>query len=68
MKKEIKPFVSAGTWSYIINQNKNAMRITLMEYGSCTPINILREWINNLSQKEIEELADECDRKKDIQD
>ena len=66
--KKIKPFISANNWSYIINQNDNAIRITLDGYGSCTPYDVLENWINNLSQKEIDKLADECDKRQDSLD
>ena len=68
MRKQINPFISANFWSYIINQNGNVMRIILEGYGSCTPIDKLKEWISKLSQKEINNLADECDKRKDILD
>lgn len=63
MIKTIKPFLTS--WSYIINQNGNAIRTTLEGQGSCTSINKLQEWIDNLPQKELEKLADECDERKD---
>ena len=66
--KALKATISAGSWSYIVNQNGNAIRTTLYGYGSCTPFNVLQEWIDKLSQKEIKKLADECDKRKDIKD
>ena len=65
MRKEIKAFVSANCWSYIINQNGNAKRITLYGYGSCTPVEGLDNWLSKLPYKEIEKLSEECDRAKD---
>jgi len=68
MKKEIKPFISSSFWSYIINQNGDAIRITLEGCGSCTPIEKLQKWIDKLSPEEINKIADECDKRKDILD
>lgn len=46
----------------IINQNGNNMGLTLPDYGSVTPPQILQEWINELTQKQIIEWSDECDK------
>src|SRR5437762_13830909 len=46
----------------IINQNGNNMDVTLQGYGSVTPPVVLQEWINGLTQKQINEWADACDK------
>ena len=45
----------------IINQNGNNMNVTMQGYGSVTPENVLQDWINKMSQKNINEFADKCD-------
>ena len=56
MKKTIRPYPGG-----IINQNGNNMNVTLDGYGSVTPGSVLQEWINKMSQKNIDEWADRCD-------
>ena len=46
----------------IINQNGNNMNVTMSGYGSVTPPIVLQEFIDKLSQKEIDEWADMCDK------
>ena len=66
--KTLKPLISAGQWSYIINENGNAIRITLKGFGSCTPINELQKMIDNLTPENFNNLWQECEEKKDIKD
>ena len=68
IKKGLRGFVSAGTWSYIINENGNAMRITFQQFGSCTPELFLNGYIEGLSEKKKRELSKQCDKAKDIVD
>ena len=56
MKKTLTTYANG-----IMNQNGNNMPVTMQEYGSVTPNNVLQEWINKMSQKEINEWADRCD-------
>jgi hypothetical protein len=65
--KKLFPKVSAGNWSYIVNENGNAIRLTFEGYGSCTPIDIMQGFINRLSSKEFDEIWQECEKRKDIQ-
>lgn len=64
--KTIKPYLTS--WSYIVNQNGNAIRISLEGYGSCTPYDVLQEWLDKMPQDKIDKWADECDITKDIID
>jgi len=64
--KTLTPMVSANTWSYIVNENGNAIRISLEGYGSCTPANVMQEFINNLKPEIFEEIWQECEVKKDV--
>ena len=56
------------SWSYVVNENDNAIRATLIGYGSSTPIDILQKWIDNLSKKEFEKIWEECEIRKDKKD
>lgn len=66
--KILKPLVSAGNWSYVVNENGNAVRMTLEGYGSCTPIYAIQEMIDNLTPENFEKLWQECENKNDIKD
>lgn len=68
IKKKLHAEVSMNNWSYIVNENGNAIRLTLEEYGSCTPVPILQKWIERLSKKEYEKIWQKCELKKDVRD
>ena len=63
--KTLKALVSAGNWSYIINDKGNGFSVTLAEYGSCTPENVLQEWIDKLPKKRWNEIYKQCDEIKE---
>ena len=66
--KKLYPIISQGSWSYVVNENNNAIRITLEGFGSCTPIEEMQKMIDNLNKKQFEDLWNECEVKKDIID
>lgn len=66
--KILKPLVSCNSWSYIVNENGNAVRLTLEGYGSCTPVDALQEFIDNLTPDQFIGLWNECEQKKEIID
>lgn len=46
----------------IINQDGNNMNVTMQGYGSVTPSVVMQEWLSKMTQKEIDEWADSCDK------
>ena len=60
--------IMTGGWSYIINDDGDALRMTMKGYGSCTPASVLQEMIDNLTPKEFEELWNKCRNTKDTID
>jgi len=56
------------SWSYIVNENGNAVRTTLMGYGSCTPIDVLQKYIDSLSKEQFKKQWQRCENNKDIID
>ena len=68
IQKGLKAYVSKAGWSYIINDKGNAMASTLMEWGSCTPVHVLQDWIDKLPKKRWNEIYKKCDKSKDIVD
>lgn len=68
MAKTLKPFISGNLWSYVVNENGNAIRITLEGYGSSTPEEPLQKMIDGLTAENFESLWQKCEQKKDIQD
>jgi hypothetical protein len=63
MEKKLTPFVTS--WSYIVNENNNAIRLSLEGFGSCTPVGELQNMINKLKPEEFDNLWNECENKKD---
>ena len=53
-------------WSYIINDKGNGYPTTLDGYGSCTPADVLQEWIDKLPKKEWDEIYRRCDKMKEV--
>lgn len=73
LKSKIKPprliaYISPNLWSYIVNGNGNAIRMTLEGHGSCTPIYILQKWIRNMTPIELKKWSKRCDVEKDKKD
>ena len=68
IKKGLRAFVSKNSWSYIINEKGNAMRITFQQFGSCTPELFLEGWLAGLSEKKKRELSKQCDEVKNTID
>ena len=66
--KTLKPFISSGCWSYVVNENGSALRMTFEGYGSCTPAPVIQEMINGLTREQFESLWNECENKKDTLD
>jgi len=66
--KGLRAFVSANNWSYIINGNGNALRMSFPQFGSCTPELFLQGYIIGLSEKKRRELSKRCDEAKDTMD
>lgn len=66
--KTLKAIVSGGMWSYIVNENGNAIRTTLEGYGSCTPEDALQSYINKMTPEVFEKTWQECEGRKDNQD
>lgn len=66
--KTLKAIVSVRDWSYIVNENGNSVRATLIGYGSCTPAPALQGWIDKMSPEEFEKIWQECETRRDIQD
>jgi len=66
--RTLKPLISRNSWSYIVNENENALRIILVGYGSCTPIDILQEYIDGLSTIDFDRLWNDCEQTKDTID
>ena len=66
--KGLRAFVSKGQWSYVINENGNALRMTFPQFGSCTPELYLQGWLDGLSEKKKREMSKQCDEAKDALD
>jgi hypothetical protein len=66
--KKLHAEVSGGCWSYVVNENGNAVRTSLEGYGSCTPVDAMQKMIDGLSEKQFNELWDKCENKKDVKD
>jgi len=66
--KNLHAEVSGGMWSYVVNENGNAVRMTLEGFGSCTPVSAMQKMIDNLTPEQYEELWQHCENKKDIKD
>lgn len=66
--KNLHAEVSGNSWSYVVNENGNAIRMTLEGYGSCTPVSALQNYIDNLVEDQFNKLWEECEKKKDIKD
>lgn len=64
MSKRIWAIVSSGTWSYLTDGD-HVLSVTLQEYGSCTPADVLNRWLGTLSEKEYEDLAKRVSESKD---
>jgi len=64
--KTLKPIISNNSWSYIVNENGNAIRITCEGYGSCTPVNVLQEMINSMTPEKFKKTWNECEERKDV--
>ena len=65
---QLRAFVSENSWSYIINEKGNAKRITFVGYGSCTPIEVLQAWIDNMSESLKSKESASCDLTQDMID
>ena len=70
MNKEITltASVSGGTWSYVTNQNGNSMRVTIEGHGSCTPADVLQEFLDELTPEDKQRWSDDCDKELDTYD
>ena len=66
MSMQLTPLVTG--WSYIVNENGNAVRMSIVGYGSCTPVAVLQKMIDGLSEENYKNLWNECEQKKDVQD
>jgi len=65
--KTLTAIVTGGCWSYIINDKGNGFSITLEGHGSCTPPDVLQDWLNKLPKKRWNEIYKECDERKEKQ-
>ena len=54
------------SWSYVINEKGNALRMTVEGYGSCVPQEVLQQMLNNLSDEKKKALSKNCDEIQDI--
>lgn len=61
--KTLKPYIA--DWSYIINENGNAERITFIDFGSVTPTWKIQEFIDKLTPEQFELEWQRCEDKKD---
>jgi hypothetical protein len=66
--KKLHVEVSNNSWSYIVNENGNAIRMTLEGYGSCTPVDVMQKMIDGLDEKQFNDLWNECENKKEVKD
>jgi len=60
--------VSPNSWSYVMNEKGNYLRMTLEGWGSCTPPEVLQVYLDGLSEEGKKELSDDCDGVKDAFD